>query len=195
MAFIPFLVRQSLLVLFFVCITESNNVRNDIYGGLMRYLKTYNDVDVGGLVVLHGQIDDIGFTKWFKYAILDDEDILIESYFPSVYLNIQNKFDMLDLLKVLNRSKDANLIVIDGSIENSFNFQEFVQNLSIDLLQDHLWLYFHPFSNITSNNIRRMQLFEELLKYKHLTLTSQVSKFESLMPFVTHVFNDYVFFV
>ena len=175
MDIILFLVRQSILVLFFVCITTSNNVRNDIYGGLMRYLKTYNDVDVGGLVVLHGQIDDIGFTKWFKYAILDDEDILIESYFPSVYLNIQNKLDILDLLTVLNRSKDANLVIIDGSVENSINFQEFVQSLSIDLLQDHLWLYFHPFSNIISNDIRRMQLFEELVEYKHLTLTSQVS--------------------
>ena len=180
-----------------VCITVSNNVRNDIYGGLMRYLKTYNDVDVGGLVVLHGQIDDIGFTKWFKYAILDDEDILIESYFPSVYLYIQNKLDMLDLVKALNRSKDANLIVIDGSVENSFNFQEFVQNLSIDLLQDHIWLYFHPFSNISSNNIRSMQLIEELEVYKHLTLASQVREFEGLIQLVSHVLllNDSMFVV
>ena len=168
-----------LLYMLLFCHLPANTARKDIYGDLIRYLKMYNDIDVGGLVVVDGQINDVAATNWFEYATLEKGDILTDNFFPVIYLRTGYELDIPKLYGALSRSRDASLIVIDSNFEDASILQRLIRNLSDDLLQDHFWLYTYPSSNMTENDIQKLPVYEELKKNPYLTLTSQVNRVKS----------------
>ena len=174
MVFSSFLICPIYSILFLLSSLPTNFAKQDIYGDLIKYLKMYNDIDVGSLVALDGNIDNLGAPAWFKYATLDEEDLLIDSFFPLIYLKMDDLTFIPSLLEAMSRSKDSSLVVVDGYFQHPFTSKELFSYLSEDLLHQHIWLFLYPYSNITEKNIETLPIYEELQKQKYLTLISQV---------------------
>lgn len=161
------------LLLFFGVIVKNYFVKGNVYSNLMVYLKMYNDVDVQSVLFIDGEQDTIEFDTLFDYITMEEKDLSFETFFPFSYLQGAFESSILRLMDALNRSEKATLVFVNN-LGLKGDARGILENLTEGILQKHIWLFLHPFANLTENNLRNEKITMQLAANPNLKLNSQV---------------------
>ena len=158
-----------------VAITD-DHAKTSINGQVIKYLKMYNDKDIGNVVFVETSTESVDVEKWFKYVTLTEEDLHFDSFFPFTYLSNAFKNPNPKFTRTLSKSPKSSLIIV-----NNFEASEYSQNilkgLSETLLRDHIWLFLYPYANITVEHFGSLLIGKESENLPNLRLNSQVKLF------------------
>ena len=165
---------KTYLLFLLVIFVKSGHVKGNVYGDLMMYLKMYNDIDVQSVLFIDEERETSEFDQLFDYITMEEKDLSFEAFFPFSYLEDALENSILRLMNALNRSEKATLVFVNHLVSKG-DARGILEHLTEDLLQKHIWLFFHPFSNLTESNFRKQKIITQLDKNPNLKLTSQVS--------------------
>ena len=157
-------------------IIENCPCNGNMYDNVMEYLKMNNDIDVENVLFVDGEKENPEFEDLFGYITMEEKDLLFESFLPVSYVQIALENSILRLMDALSRSEKGTLIFVYNLQPTEYSRMIFEQ-LTEDLLQRHIWLFWHPLSNITESNFRNQMISNELEKALNLKLNSQVPFF------------------
>jgi hypothetical protein len=155
---------------------KDNQAENNIYGNLIRYLKMYNDIDVGSILFFEGSTESLDVGEWFEYVTLEEDDLLFESFFPFSYSSNTVENSIQKFVGALSVSQQSSLIVVNN-FEASGQSQRVLKYLSEALLRNHIWLFLYSYANITVENFRELELGKDCEANPNLRLNSQVKIF------------------
>ena len=161
-------------ILLLVIYVKSDHVKGNVYGDLMMYLKMYNDIDVQSVLFIDGEKETMEFDQLFDYITMEDKELSFEAFFPFSYLEDALENSILRLMNALDRSEKATLVFVNHLVSKG-DARGILEHLTEDLLQKHIWLFFHPFSNLTESNFRKQNIITQLDANPNLKLNSQVA--------------------
>ena len=183
---------KSYFLFFLVIFVKSSHVNGNVYGDLMMYLKMYNDIDVQSVLFIDGERETMEFDQLFDYITMEDKELSFEAFFPFSYLEDALENSILRLMNALDRSEKATLVFVNHLVSKG-DARGILEHLTEDLLQKHIWLFFHPFSNLTESNFRKQNIITQLDANPNLKLNSQVVFITYIEQFLFMRLDDYSF--
>ena len=168
-------------------IIENCPCKGNMYDNVMEYLKMNNDIDVENVLFVDGEKENPEVEDLFGYITMEEKDLLFESFLPVSYVQIALENSILRLMDALSRSEKGTLIFVYNLQPTEYSRMIFEQ-LTEDLLQRHIWIFWHPLSNITESNFRNQMISNELEKAQNLKLNSQV-------PFFNFTFRGWFYLI
>ena len=145
-----------------------------VFDKAIDYLKRYNDVDVGSLLVLDHDIECSSASTWCR-TFQDVEHRGSVNSLPTVSLpnHLNCSSGTIGLEKVLSLSTKASLVVMK-SFKTRYNLQKLLKNLPETLLQDNIWLMLYHNVNYTEQNVHNLIMNATLDIQANLKFNSQV---------------------
>ena len=172
----------------FLLLKLSTAETEEFFDKVVNYLKSYNDVTVGDILVLGDEIGCNSRDEWCT-SIWDVERRTTRGSLPFVFMsnNLNYSSEIIALKKVLSLSQKTSLVLMK-SFDTSANHLELLKSLPEAFLRDNVWLILHPITNFTEQSIKNLIMNTKLNNLANLKFNSQVKN----VKFNSQYLNSYL---